>query len=200
MDSVLQASYGPTTIIARNVATTVASVAGVVFLVVPASQGVALPSVVFFAVGGAVLIATFVFNAFRWRWNVARAEREARDRAAIGAFVFIQGRSGGIAGRPVKHFGSGWGLLYADRVEIRCNPSPSGLGGTVHRREIPSEFILDIYARESTSMSYGGPVIVLSSGEELSFTSSPNSGSGMRGPTDAEIANAVAKVRSVLGR
>ncbi|MCM3778171.1 hypothetical protein [Microbacterium hydrocarbonoxydans] len=160
----------------------------------------ALPSVVFFAVGGAVLIATFVFNAFRWRWNVARAEREVRDRASIGAFVFIQGQSGGTEGRPMKHFGSGWGLLYADRVELRCNPSPSGLGGSVHRREIPSELILNIYARETTSTSYGGPVIVLSSGEELSFTSSPQTGSGLRGPTDAEIADAVAKVRSSLGR
>lgn len=197
MNVALSARYGPTTTLARNVAATVSAVVGLAVMVLPTVQGVQPPRLLYFGALGAVMIAVFFVNAFRWKGITSRATREAKAAGAGACFAFMQADFTLDDGRRT-YPGSGWAVAADRNLVVVFRRSTIGIGSARQRREIRFDAVKGVFLHDTTSMSYGGVVVVLTSGEELFFMLAPRNGSGLRGPSDLEITTAVADLSSVI--
>lgn len=197
MNVALSARYGPTTALARNLAVAVSAVVGLAVMVLPTLQGVQPPRSLYFGALGAMMVAVFFVNAFRWKGITNRAASEAKAARAGACWVFMQADFASGDGQQI-YAGSGWVVATAETLVIAFRRSTIGIGSARQRREIRFDAVKGVFPQDTTSMSYGGVVVVLTSGEELFFMLAPRNGSGLRGPSDLEITTAVADLSSVI--
>jgi hypothetical protein len=166
-------------------------------MVLPTVQGVQPPRSLYFGALGALMVAVFFVNAFRWKGITSRAAREAKAAGAGAFFPFMQADFASADGQHT-YPGSGWVVAADETLVIVFRRSTIGVGVARQRREIRFDAVKGVFPHDTTSMSYGGVVIVMTSGEELFFMLAPRNGSGLRGPSDLEIATAVADLSSVI--
>lgn len=197
MNVALSARYGPTTTLARNVAATVSAIVGLAVMVLPTVQGVQPPRSLYFGALGAMMVVVFFVNAFRWKGITSRATREAKAAGAGACFAFMQADFASGDGQHT-YPGSGWVVASDETLVIVFRRSTIGIGSARQRREIRLDAVKGVFPHDTTSMSYGGVVIVMTSGEELFFMLAPRNGSGLRGPSDVEITTAVADLSSLI--
>ncbi|WP_341975586.1 hypothetical protein LTA6_000209 [Microbacterium sp. LTA6] len=197
MSRLHSAPFGPTTTLARNFAAGVSAIAGLVCLVVPFLQMVPLPSVLLASIAGLGFFAASLITALRWKPLVRRAAREAVAAGATSSFAFTQAEFSKGAAKESEYVGSGWVLILGERLDVCVGPNALGVGEGAAPRAIRQDEIVRVSRREPTSMSYAMLTIALASGDEVSFTLTPRNGSGLRGPSDSEVDDAITSIRSV---
>jgi hypothetical protein len=185
------------TTMGRNISAGTAAILGLCLLVLPALQGVPLPNVAFFSVVGLLLIFTFVYSCVLWRPTVGRAKRAARAAEASGVFVFMQAELTRDSAAESQYPGSGWVMFSGDQLIITIQGMFVLVAGSTSVLTRPVSELSAVARREGTSMSYAMVVLEFAGrGEEFAFILAPANGSGLRGPSDEEIARVIADVRS----